>query len=261
MINLQNQSGLPVEVTDDNHLKLSDPIPQSEPSIRKFSDMTPVLLDKSAKSNLDEVYYMYRDIHFPSDEINLRKNHLRYDITVIPFGMLGSEFNKTVGHYHPKNSAGTEFPELYEVLSGHGLFLIQKLDKTGKVIDFVAIKAHAGQKIIYPPGYGHVIVNLGPEVLVTSNWVADNFQSEYEPIRVAEGMAYYVVADNGGYKFVPNSQYSNSAAVREINATDDLGFGLSTTEPMYNLGVTEPKKIEFLTSPEKYSTELSSLIA
>jgi glucose-6-phosphate isomerase len=261
MIDLQKQSGLPVKVTDDFHLVFGDPLLPSKPAIRKFNDLIPVLLDKEAKATREEVYYMYRDIHLPADENNLRKNHLRYDITVIPSVMLGNEFNKTVGHYHPKNSAGVEFPELYEVLSGEGLFLIQKLDETNQnVIDFVAIRATAGQKLIYPPGYGHVIVNLGPEVLVTSNWVADNFESLYEPIRVMEGMAYFVIRDSAGYKFVPNPTYTQPPTPRQKVASDSPGFGLETAVPMYGLGVNHPENLEFLTAPEKYQKELSSLI-
>lgn len=251
MIDLLKQSGLPIELTDDFHLKFNPPLVEVKPAIRTFADMAPVLMDPAAKPNpaRGDMYYMYRDVHLPQDEALIHKNNLRYDITVLPPIMIGEEFNKTVGHYHPKNSAGVEFPELYEVLSGEALFLIQKDN------DVRAIQASAGEKIIYPPGYGHIIVNIGKTALVTANWVAANFESLYEPIRVKQGMAYYVVANQKGFKFIKNDHYQNVSDVKIVNAKDP-GFGLSKQEPMYLTGMKKISNLEFLNFPEKHLSQL-----
>ena len=53
-----------------------------------------------------------------------------YDLTVIPSRDLCGEWVKTKGHYHPKNPAGTGYPEIYEVIEGEVHYLLQsrKLD-------------------------------------------------------------------------------------------------------------------------------------
>ena len=45
-----------------------------------------------------EVYYMYRDLYLDGDKDIIRKNDLRYDITVIPSNNFGKEYAKTKGH-------------------------------------------------------------------------------------------------------------------------------------------------------------------
>ncbi len=250
MINLEKISGLPIELTDDFHLKFNSPLVDVKPSVRTLSDMKAVLLDPNAHSSREEMYYMYRDIHLPQDEKVLRENNLRYDLTILPPGMIGEEFNKTVGHYHPKNSAGVEFPELYEVLQGEALFLLQNAKEA------VAIKASAGQKIAYPPGYAHIIVNIGKEALVTANWVSDKFESEYEPIKQKQGMAHYVIADKqNGFKLVSNKNYMPELPVRRTIAAEDPGFGIGAG-PMYLSGVATPKNLAFLNTPQDYQIVL-----
>ena len=74
-----------------------------------------------------ELYYMYRDLaKNKTDRRKIIENDLRYDITILAPVMLGKEFNKTVGHDHPI-VPGTDitYPELYEVLKGEAIFLLQ----------------------------------------------------------------------------------------------------------------------------------------
>ena len=86
----------------------------------------------------------------------LREQNIRYDITIIPPGMLGREYIKTAGHYHPLVPGGSvTYPELYEVLEGEALYLLQRQD----LGDVVAINASAGDKVLVPPNYGHITIN------------------------------------------------------------------------------------------------------
>ncbi len=136
------------------------------PDIRKLNDMKEVLYDQEWAKNAPnlELYFMYRGIEY--------KDGLRYDITEIPFQMLGQEFTKTKGHKHPG-----KFSELYQVLEGQAIFLMQKIDN-GKVVDVYAIKAKKDDKVFIPAHYGHVTINPGPEDLKMSNWVADGFENQ-----------------------------------------------------------------------------------
>lgn len=254
MIDLQKVSGLPIELTDDFHIQFKEPLKPVEPGIRKFSEMIPVLADQNAKPNpaTDDIYYMYRDVHMPEDEAVIRKHNLRYDLTVVPPVMIGSEFNKTLGHYHPLvPGKKLAYPELYEVLAGESIFLIQKVDATGKeILDIQAIKAKVGDKVIYPPGYGHVIVNIGKGPLVTSNWSADNFKSEYQPMKDMGGMGYFVVADDKErFKFERNLNYEFAPWVKS-SSTGQSGWGLNSEQALYSLGIKSPESLKFLNNPE-----------
>lgn len=260
-VNLEKLAGLPVEL-DGNKLKFNPPLIPVVPNIRTLAEVRPVMMNPEAKVDLEEMYYMYRDVHMPTDEELIRKHHLRYDITVLPPAMLGEEFNKTVGHYH-ENKPGSEiaYPEIYEVLHGEALFLIQKMDKDFKnIISIIAIKGSAGEKIIYPPNYGHVLINIGYDVLVTANWAGDNFKSLYEPVAAYHGLGYYAVSNRkGGYEFVENTRYKNIPEIRVLTHKFMGNFEIMKSGPMYPAGVEKPQNLEFLTSPEKYALELSSI--
>src|SRR5258708_74520 len=130
MINLEKVSGLPVSMTDDFKLQFNPPLKQKDPDIvRKFTDMQPVLMTPDIQPPLEVLYNVYRHLARPEDVELVEKNRLSYDITILPPVMLGKEFNKTLGHYHA-NIPGSAIahPEVYEVLSGTALFLLQKMD-------------------------------------------------------------------------------------------------------------------------------------
>lgn len=263
MIDLETISGLPVEVTSDYHLKLKSPLAQFDPATRTLKELSVVLMDPNAACARNEMYYMYRDVHLPEDQDLIRKYNLRYDITVIPPAMIGQEFSKTAGHYHPYKP-GTKFayPEMYEVLHGEVLFLIQKMDdKYDQLVTVAYYVGKTGDKIVYPPNYGHIMINIGHDVLVTANWVADHFESLYQPVADKKGMAYYAVSDQQEkFKLVPNPNYTNHPQAREILPKNLRNLKvMNIAGPSYTAGVYNPKNLEFLTDPEKYAVELSSI--
>ncbi len=265
MIDLTKVSGLPIEVADDYKLKLKDDSLESgDSSARTFSEMVPVLYDKNAKSAIDEMYYMNRDIRRKEDRSKIENYHVRYDVTVVPAAMIGDEYNKTVGHYHA-NIPGSNIahPEMYEVLNGKALFLLQKMDDEMKnVLTILAVEAKTGDKVIYPPNYGHIIVNIGEDTLVTANWVSSDTKSEYEPIKERAGMAIYVVKGKDGKPaFVKNENYKDQPELHMMNMSDKLksDFGIEPTEPMYVTGMRNPELLDFLNHPAKYAVQLSAL--
>ncbi len=61
----------------------------------------------------------------------------------------------------------------------------------------MAVAASAGEFVLIPPGYGHVSINSGKELLVMANLVSTQFESEYalyEEMR--SGGAFYAMEDN-----------------------------------------------------------------
>lgn len=231
-------------LTDHDFAKVS-----TAHSTRKVRDMADVLMDKTWTTYPERILYdMYREIHLSEEELQrMKKTKLRYDITVIPPAMLGPEYVKTAGHYHPcPEHCGTEmlsYPEVYQVIRGTATYLLQKNDLS----DFIIIEAQAGDVVLIPPNYGHVTVNADSEKLVMANWVSDAFDSDYEPVRCKSGLAYFItedgIAQNNSYSKMPPLSYGKPKSYPEA--------GLFSGVDMYGL-VNDLEKLDFLINPQKY---------
>lgn len=217
--------------------------------VRRLFDMREVLLDQRwlAGAADFELYYMFRDLSLSrSDKEKLLQNNLRYDITIIPPNMLGCEYIKTAGHYHPNASGSVTYPEIYEVLDGEAIYLLQNQDLS----DVVAIYASAGDKVIVPPGYGHVTINSSNKTLKMANFVARSFSSLYEPYRNKKGGAYYFTKDG----WIKNARCPEAAELRRVQAPDSSSLrklGLSKNKEMYPL-FKESGLLDILTAPEQH---------
>ncbi|MDE4907318.1 glucose-6-phosphate isomerase [Methanogenium marinum] len=195
-----------------------------EPSVRTVGDMECVLADPDSVEldSATPLYYMYRDLAMnETDREILSRQNIRYDITVIPPMVLSGEYVKTKGHYHPEDPAGLGYPELYQVLAGEAHFLLQQKG----LLDVVAVAASAGECVLIPPGYGHVSINSGEEVLVMANLVSTLFDSEYAVYEEMQGGAYYAQEKEGdenpnGINWNQNPRYVSAAPIREIAARD-----------------------------------------
>ena len=177
---------------------------------------------------------------------------LRYDITVIYPGLIGSEYVKTLGHYHPKVPGQPwTYPEVYQVLHGKAHFLLQRGGEvSGQVDDFIVAEFEAGDILIIPPLYGHVTANPGKESLVMANWIARDFQSVYDPIRLRKGLAFYDVEYKGQSIFMPNESYGEHPKPRMVKPADYPEVGLKRGESMYRAW-QDGASLEFLVRPSR----------
>ena len=222
-----------------------------KPGIRRLFDMKDVIYDREWLSNAEnsELYYMYRELSLSKKDAAAMKEHgLRYDITVIPPKRLGCEFVKTAGHYHPL-VPGTRitFPEIYEVLGGEATYILQKPDNEG-INDVILVKADTGDKVIIPPGYGHLTINASNKVLKMANWVARDFESIYQPIKEKGGGAYFIL-DKG---MVKNPRYEHVPEIKPGKPANLKELGLQKSKEMYGL-VRDLKTLEFLTKPYEHA--------
>jgi len=228
------------------------------PDVRRLCDMQEVILDQNWLVGAEdfELYYMYRDLSLSrADKEKLLQQDLRYDITVIPPNMLGREYIKTAGHYHPLVPGGSvTYPELYEVLEGEALYLLQNLDLS----DVVAVYAGAGDKVLVPPNYGHITINRSNKTLKMANFVARNFSSLYDPFREKGGGAYFFTKDG----WIKNDRCPEAAELRRVEAPDSSGLrklGLTTSREMYPL-LKDPGLLDYLTKPEEHLDIFAGLI-
>lgn len=234
-------------------------------SIRKGEDVRGFIFNPDANIP-PEAYFMHRGIFASKTDIQkaFYDNKIRFDITIIPPAIWGADFAKTVGHYHDP----VEKPEIYQVVSGDVLWLMQKCDEQGNVVDFIAVRAKAGDIAIMLPGYGHVSVNLSEtEPLVMADWLTWHQSSYYGSFKEKKGVAYYVIKNNQGQpELIPNEAYLKTQGVlpqpRQMVSKDEISaFGLKRGIPIYNLVKLSDQefkqKVEFLNEPQRFANTLT----
>lgn len=212
------------------------------PEIRMLYDIKDLIYCKDWLKKTENIplYYIYRDLSLTEDDRKkILSNCLRYDVTIIPPRTLGTEYTKTAGHYHPHN-----YTEVYEVIEGEAHFLFQK--GIDKLEDVVLIKAKERDKVIIPPGYGHITINPSKNVLKLANWVSRNFLAIYDPIKKREGGAYYETVDD----IIRNENYEEVPELRVIKPREYPEFGLTNRIDLYQL-VNNLELLKFLNHPEE----------
>lgn len=229
-----------------------------EPDIRYAKDMGEVILDQEwLEGNKDaELYYMYRDLWREGDQRKIEGENLRYDITIIPPRVIGKEYVKTKGHYHPVAEGEITYPEIYEVLEGKAHYLLQKKFREGVIEDAVLVEAEKGEKAIIPPNYGHITINPSGKRLKMANWVDRRFNSIYEDILDLEGGAYFELSSG---EFVRNDNYDSVAELRSVEPSEVPELGIISGEDMYNL-IDNPSSLDFLSNPQNYESVFSEVL-
>ncbi|RJQ33953.1 hypothetical protein C4568_03405 [Candidatus Parcubacteria bacterium] len=155
----------------------------------------------------------------------VRGGSKKRNITILETGTVGGEYIKTYGHYHIG-----DLDETYWFTHGEGVVLQQKLvdpNVPEVVEEFKAIKVKAGESVYMPPGYGHLMINIGQEWLVMVDdspveGVQDSASmpghADYESVKKMKGFAYYVVEKDGAPALAKNPLY------KEVRTTDFGGI-------------------------------------
>ncbi|MBC7115053.1 MAG: glucose-6-phosphate isomerase, archaeal [Archaeoglobi archaeon] len=217
---------------------------------RYLDEMREVLFDEeyAKKAENEPLYYMCRDICLSRRDMEtLRNFRVRYDITIIPPKSLGVEFVKTKGHYHPEVKRGLSYPELYEVLEGEAIFLLQK-NEEGKITDVVFVEASEGDKVMIPPNYGHVTINPSKKILKLANIVSRDFSSVYEPYERMRGACYYRIFDG----WIRNERYAEIPELREGEKWREM----KRRKEIYSLIRDEDEILRIFNDPEEWEWEI-----
>lgn len=254
MIDISEIAGFEVSLNQDGLLEFGEGTLSPSPEARKCRDAVDVLL-YSEQGGPDTLYLMYRGTGVERDRIAMMNAGLRYDITVIYPGRIGSEYVKTVGHYHPLVPGSSyTYPEMYQVLHGKAHFLLQKGGHvSGEIEDFIVADFEKGDILLIPPHYAHATVNPGSEPLVIANWIARDCLSVYEPIRARKGMAYYDVEYKGQSIFMPNDTYSEHPKPRLEKPRDFPSLGLYRGKSIYG-SWQAGANLGFLIKPHLYDS-------
>jgi glucose-6-phosphate isomerase len=255
LIELQTSSGLPIELKQPK-LFFGEGMKNVEPSVRTIDDMKSVLLDGTEGFSKHVVYHMYRNVGLKKDVDIFNKNRIRYDITVVENGTIGKEFVKTVGHYHPiKAGTNVRYTEIYEVLYGNALVVMQQIQNDERIENVFVVTATAGEKVVLPPGCGHVTVNTGKSKLVLANLVSTEFVSIYDPFKAKRGESYYVLRQNDTPMLSPNKLYETIPNPEMLRPKEEI-LGISKRTPLYTTAQRNLQKFRWLNYPEFYREDL-----
>lgn len=208
-------------------------------------------------TDMDTLYFGARYIEKTADEKIFVDNDFMADMTVFNPGMVGNEFVKTVGHYH-QNKPGTDvaYPEVYEAITDNIEFLLQTMpDKNGKV-EVIWVITEAGDKVVMPPGYGHVSMNVGTEPAIEVDiQKRDNPNgSDYSLFKERAGGAFYRTEEG----LIPNPNYEVSS-LRIVKPLERPEWGITKGKSLYDSFVENPEKFDYLINPEKYDFNLDNL--
>ncbi|MBK5112781.1 MAG: glucose-6-phosphate isomerase [Candidatus Heimdallarchaeota archaeon] len=224
-------------------------------SARKLLDMKDVIYDQewlvTQKENFD-LYYMYRDLTRAKDKELFKKHDIRFDVTIIPPKFLGKEYVKTAGHFHPEAKNGHSFPEVYEVMYGKGLYLLQKpkkeltrKEKRANIlnpVEVIVISAKAGDQVMIPPGYGHITINPSEDTtLIMNNLVSSSFNSIYEPIKKQQGAIYLYHINK---TWIRNPSYKDDKILVKEGTPEKI-----VDKPFYASFIENPEQWKFLNEP------------
>jgi glucose-6-phosphate isomerase len=260
-----SRSGLPIDIDESSgELVLEKSLAMLGSGIKYSKDMKALLYDGSY--NVEEPFYsFYRGVNYPGDNPVFEKYDLRYDITVVMPGTAGKECKKTSGHYHGLiPGKATSYPEIYEVVKGKAIYILQKVkdmdaadDKTA-IEDLIIAEVDEGQTIIIPPLYGHCSINAGEGCLVFTNLVADKSPNYYESVLAHRGLAYYIIKENGGLGFLENRTYENVPRPRFARVQECRELGICDGIPVYKAFISSPEKFAYLTDPGEFMDRIKS---
>lgn len=178
------------------------------------------------------------------------KHNFMFDLTIINAGKVGEEYIKTVGHYHGHTApGGLSFPEVYEVISGKIEYLLQSEPDQNEEVDVIWVVARAGDKIVMPPGWGHVSMNTGEDLAIeTDLQVRDNpNDSDYSLFCQKVGGAY-LRSEN---KHWPNPKYK-IRSFRRVRPKEKPEWSLTKGKTLYQSFIENPKKFDWLKNPQNY---------
>ena len=227
-------------------------------AVRTLAEMKKVIYDqkwlKKERLNLEiPLYYVYQGLSKnKNDKKTFKKFWLSYDVTIIPPRLLGKEFVKTKGHYHPLFSKKLSYPEIYEVLDGKAIFLLQQKNKISNIKNVIAIKVKKDEKIIIPPNYGHIIINVANKTLKTANIISNKFFPVYDEVEKKNGFCYFAIKEKSGIKWIKNKKYKKVPGLRFKKPGIFSEFQISKSKSLYNL-IKTPFVLDFLNKPQNYS--------
>ncbi len=231
-----------------------------KPEMRRLDAIRPSLLDPNC-SGPDPVYGIAMDVGRIRDRAVLQERMLLFGALVYASGRLGTEPVRSQGHVHAlAQHSGWSPPEIFEIWSGTAIIYAQERaeDNPGRC---VAVTAHAGDKVVVPPGWAHCVINADPDYRMSFGaWCDRQYGFDYTGVRAHRGLAWFpILTDSGAIEWQPNANYSSSV-LEQRKARTYPELGLDSTRSIYRQFLDNPDSVMFVSDPQRVADLWSAFL-
>jgi glucose-6-phosphate isomerase len=235
VISLAAQAGIDAWVErQTGALRLGDDLVSEEVAVRELAAAREVY--ERAPDEAPPLYHMLNGITPRSSPEP--DSELRYELTSLRPGTVGTEWVKTIGHVHNLAPDGVGYPEAYEVITGVALFVLFRLDQAISAV----VEARPGDRFVIPPGWHHLAVNAGSEAMVFADVVARAVVPDYALLFERRGAPVYL----GPGETRPNPHWSETRVVRIACRA------LSGPGPLADAFLGDRSSLDYLLRPAAY---------
>ena len=239
---LSNIAGLNVTLTP-NGLEFGKDVLPPEFEEKRYSKWSKFFKAQDLDKDIS-LYYIYRNVSLSSDSAVLKTHAIRYDLTLIWPGKIGYEAMHTAGHFHKTSPNKNKYPEIYQVITGEALFLLQHPESRR----FYTAKRGPGQYIMIPGECGHITVNASNEPLLVANVFSSTPNvTDYTTFKKHHGPAYYPISAQP-ITFQPNPAYDPAFELIHAN-TVSLPDTIPSSGSLYQNAVNNPHNFDLLNDP------------
>jgi glucose-6-phosphate isomerase len=247
MIDLKEVSGLDLRL-DAERLTLQFGPGMDHPAaeIRTLDQVRPMLQDTDARGP-DHLYTIYMDILRQEDRAALYEQGLLYGAVIYNHGSIGRERLRSQSHIHSRKP-GTElrYSEVYEFWTGQGYVFLQK-ESAPVVTRAYRVRVQAGDRLVIPFGWAHLVVTGDDGVLSFGAWCARANKLEYDRLHALGGPCYYFLSDG---TLMANPRYSRVPPAAELHARELPSLGIPADRPIYSSWKDNPDLYRFMACPE-----------
>lgn len=250
MASVADIAGIPVDFdADRQYFVFGEEVVCQDCEHVSLGDLSPALLNKSLR--YPEYVYTrhHRVVTTDHQESSDWHKQLKYDVYVLPNGLLGIEYIKT--HIFWTEESAKPVACIVEVLYGTLTIVMQK-NKPKEEYEFDVqveeariVEVSAGQRTTIPTGYLYTFINSTGEPVVFSVLTANEHVIDYSRMVREQGLAYFFIAKNAKTEMVSNPRYRivpeciNDDPENLLQRCEKLKFA----DALYNLAVKKTKEL------------------
>lgn len=228
---------------------------------KRFGEMKHLAYEEEEAVDDEVCYRFYQNIFDASKRQIFADRQVTNGITILMPGLMGKECRKNSGHYHGIcEGHRLPYPEVYEVLCGTAVFLIQEsgefLGDGPLVVDHMrAAVLQEGEKIIIPPYSAHCVCNAGDGPMAFGN-LAVPCPLYYEPVAKMHGFGMYLLKEKNQLLFVPNARYGGLPQLKIVSPVECEGLGVVKDVSLNEMFWEYPERFQYLAEPEAFEKEI-----